>query len=35
MTLEEISETVSKINTAIKEKKAKLAPLIKELRQVG
>lgn len=34
MTLEEISKTVSKINDTIKEKKAKLAPLIKELRQV-
>mmetsp|Transcript_37238 Transcript_37238/g.72658 ORF Transcript_37238/g.72658 Transcript_37238/m.72658 type:complete len:673 (+) Transcript_37238:118-2136(+) len=34
MTLEEISKVVSKINDTIKEKKAKLAPLIKELRQV-
>mmetsp|Transcript_10773 Transcript_10773/g.26382 ORF Transcript_10773/g.26382 Transcript_10773/m.26382 type:complete len:672 (+) Transcript_10773:79-2094(+) len=34
MTLEEISRVVSEINQTIKEKKAKLAPLIKELRQV-
>jgi len=34
MTLEEISRTVADINSTIKDKKGKLAPLIKELRQV-
>jgi len=34
LTLEEISRTVADINNTIKEKKGKLAPLIKELRQV-
>jgi intraflagellar transport protein 81 len=34
MSLEEISRTVEKINQNIKDKKGKLAPLIKELRQV-
>lgn len=33
-TLEEISEFVAKINTAIKERKGKLAPQIKELREM-
>ena len=34
ISLEEISKTVEPINNIIKEKKGKLAPLIKELRQV-
>mmetsp|Transcript_17872 Transcript_17872/g.42762 ORF Transcript_17872/g.42762 Transcript_17872/m.42762 type:complete len:673 (-) Transcript_17872:186-2204(-) len=34
LTLEDISKTVQEINNTIKEKKSKLAPLIKELRQV-
>jgi len=34
VSLEEISKTVEQINNVIKEKKGKLAPLIKELRQV-
>jgi len=34
MSLEDISKTVQEINNTIKEKKSKLAPLIKELRQV-
>jgi intraflagellar transport protein 81 len=34
ISLEEISKTVEQINNIIKEKKGKLAPLIKELRQV-